>query len=163
MIQHLPSKQVKITCFRTLNADNLKIWAQLDVWLLRKVSVGGCVGGWVVVVYSRIESLQVLWTLDLDLDCDKCILEINNSSRRSHKLNLAELMWCSLVKYVTNTSLTISFNMISRFQQLVRAGDTLVIPVNTSQNVSAQMDKLKTINFNNSLEWRMKNISSQDF
>ena len=61
----------------------------MDVWLLRKV----CVGGWVVVVvHSRIESLQVLWTLDLDLDCDKCILEINNSSRRSHKLNLAELM-----------------------------------------------------------------------
>ena len=133
--------KLKISCFETLNADNLKICTHLDVWLLRKV----------------------LLTLDLDLDCDKCILEINNSSRRSHKLNLAELMWCSLVKYVTNTSLTISFNMISRFQQLVRAGDTLVIPVNTSQNVSAQMDKLKTINFNNSLEWRMKNISSQDF
>ena len=47
----------------------MKIWAKLDVWLLRKVFVGG----W----QSRIESLQVLltfdfgfWTLDLDLDCD---------------------------------------------------------------------------------------------
>ena len=38
----------------------MKIWAQLDVWLLRKV----CVGGW---YNSRIESLQVLLTLDFRL------------------------------------------------------------------------------------------------
>ena len=49
----------------------MKIWAQLEVWLLRKVFVGG--GGW--VVHSRIESLQVLltfdfWLLTWDLDCD---------------------------------------------------------------------------------------------
>ena len=35
-----------------------EIWAQLDVWLLRKVCVGG--GGW----HSRTESLQVLLTFD---------------------------------------------------------------------------------------------------
>ena len=35
----------------------MKIWAQSDVWLLRKVFVGG----W--VVHSRIESLQVLFGL----------------------------------------------------------------------------------------------------
>ena len=41
----------------------------MDVWLLRKVCVvGGGGGGW----HSRIESLQVLSTLDLDLDCDNC-------------------------------------------------------------------------------------------
>ena len=40
----------------------MKIWAQLGVWLLSKVCVV-VVGGW----HSRIESLQVLMTLDFGL------------------------------------------------------------------------------------------------
>ena len=42
--------------------STVKIWAQLDVWLLRKVFVVG--GGW---WQSRIESLHVLSTLDFGL------------------------------------------------------------------------------------------------
>ena len=47
-----------------------KIWAQLDVWLLRKVFVGGWYN-------SRIESLQVLMTLDFGLGLGLGLWQLN--------------------------------------------------------------------------------------